>query len=76
MVDYAKVEGHSTLLRDEGSSAIVNTDMNSYELHKKRKESFLTQKNEINTLKDEVGEIKELLLTCNRCGGQVWLKNK
>jgi hypothetical protein len=63
MVDYAKVEGHSTLLRDEGSSAIVNTDMNSYELHKKRKESFLTQKNEINTLKDEVGEIKELLLT-------------
>ena len=57
------MEGHSTLLRDEGSSAIVNTDMNSYELHKKRKESFLTQKNEINTLKDEVGEIKELLLT-------------
>jgi len=63
MVDYAKVEGHSSLLRDEGSTAIVNTDMNSYELHKKRRESFRTQKNEINTLKDEVSEMKELLLT-------------
>jgi len=63
MVDYAKVEGHSTLLRDEGSTAIVSNDVNSYELHKKRKESFLSQKNEINTLKNEVGEIKELLIT-------------
>jgi len=63
MVDYAQVEGHSTLLRDEGSTAIVSNDVNSYELHKKRKESFLSQKNEINTLKNEVGEIKELLIT-------------
>lgn len=63
MVDYAKVEGHSTLLRDEGSTAIVSNDINAYQLHKKRKESFLSQKNEINTLKNEVGEIKELLIT-------------
>ena len=40
MSDYIQVEGHSNLLRDEGSTAIVNSDRNSYELHKKRRESF------------------------------------
>jgi len=61
--EYVQVEGHSSLLRDEHSTAIVSNDMSSYELHKKRKESFKVQKNEINTLKNEVGKIKELLHT-------------
>ena len=63
MSEYVKVEGHSSLLRDEHSTAIVSNDTNSYELYKKRKESFKIQKNEINTLKNEVGEIKQILLT-------------
>lgn len=61
--EYVQVEGHSSLLRDEHSTAIVSNDTNSYELYKKRKESFKIQKNEINILKNEVGEIKELLHT-------------
>jgi|TARA_B110001452_G_scaffold202119_1_gene172189 uncharacterized protein YaaR (DUF327 family) len=56
-----KVEGHSKLERDESSHAIVNTDMEQYRLAKKRKEVFHNQKNEINTLKEEVSEIKGLL---------------
>ena len=60
---YIQVEGHSNLLRDESSTAIVSNDMSSYELHKKRRETFKVQRNEINTLKNEVGEIKELLHT-------------
>ncbi len=60
---YIQVEGHSNLLRDESSTAIVSNDMSSYELHKKRRETFKVQKNEINTLKDEVSEIKNLLHT-------------
>lgn len=63
MSDYIQVEGHSNLLRDEGSTAIVNSDRNSYELHKKRRESFVNQKNEINTLKNEVSEMKSMLQT-------------
>ena len=63
MSEYVKVEAHSSLLRDEHSTAIVSNDTNSYELYKKRKESFKIQKNEINILKKEVGEIKELLHT-------------
>jgi hypothetical protein len=56
-----RVEGYSSLARDEESSAIVNTDVNAYQLAKKRKERMQTQSNEINNLKEEVNEIKNLL---------------
>ena len=61
--EYAKVEGHSSLLRDEHSTGIVSSDTNSYELYKKRRESFRNQKNEINTLKNEVSDMKQMLHT-------------
>ena len=61
MNEYAQVEGHSNLARDEESSAIVNTDIEQWKLAKQRKMRFQTQANEINNLKSEVGEIKELL---------------
>ena len=56
-----RVEGFSGLARDEESSAIVNTDLNAYQVAKQRRESFKNQTNEINNLKEEVGEIKTLL---------------
>ena len=56
-----RVEGYSSLARDEESSAIVNTDLNAYQLAKQRKERMQTQINEINNLKEEVSEIKHLL---------------
>jgi len=61
MKKYMQVEGHSHLIREESSTAIVNTDINAYYLAKKRKEAYRTQVNEINTLKNEVTEIKQLL---------------
>jgi hypothetical protein len=61
MSEYAQVEGHSNLKRDEESSAIVNTDIEQWKLAKQRKIRFQNQANEINNLKGEVGEIKELL---------------
>lgn len=61
MKKYMQVEGHSNLIREESSTAIVNTDINAYYLAKKRKEAYRTQVNEINTLKNEVTEIKQLL---------------
>ncbi len=63
MSKYIQVEGHSNLLRDEDSTAIINNDVNSYEIYKKRRETMKSQRNEINTLKDEVSEIKNLLHT-------------
>ena len=58
---YAKVEGHSELVRDEMSHAIINTDVEQYRLVVRRRELMKSQKNEINTLKQEVTEIKILL---------------
>ena len=58
---YAKVEGHSELVRDEMSHAIINTDIEQYRLVVRRRELMKSQKNEINTLKQEVTEIKFLL---------------
>lgn len=61
MKEYARVEGHSNLLRDEESSAIVNTDIEQWKLAKQRKIRFQNQANEINSLKSEVVEIKTIL---------------
>jgi len=58
-----RVEGHSSLGRDDESTAIVNTDMNGYRLRERKRELFKKQTYEINTLKEEVGEIKNLLHT-------------
>ena len=57
-----KVDGHTNLERDENSHAIVNTDADAYRLVKKRRELMRTQRNEINNLKNEISEIKQLLL--------------
>lgn len=56
-----KVEGHQYLERDEESNAIINTNLEAWQLSKMRKERFKRQADEINTLKDEVSEIKSLL---------------
>ena len=58
---YAKVEGHSELIRDEVSHAIINTNDEQYRLTIRRREMMKSQRNEINTLKQEVTEIKFLL---------------
>ena len=56
-----KVEGHSTLLREESSSAIINNDIEGYQAAIRRKRVFQIQREEINTLKVEMTEIKQLL---------------
>mgnify|MGYP006263729031 FL=1 len=61
MGKYSKVEGHMDLIRDESSSAIINTNVEQYRLVMKRREVMKAQRSEINTLKQEVTEIKGLL---------------
>ena len=58
---HARVEGHTHLVREESSSAIINRDMEGYQAAIRRKRVFQLQREEINTLKDEMGEIKKLL---------------
>ena len=63
-----KVEGHEHLIRDVNSTAIVNTNITEYQLYMKRVRSREQQGDqirsavkEINTLKAELREIKDLI---------------
>ena len=60
-IEYVKVEGHSHLVRDDSSHGIVNTDIEQYKLTMKRRELMKTTREEINTLKGDMEEIKSLL---------------
>ena len=63
-----KVEGHSDLVRDIKSNAIVNTNetefmayMRRYKAREKNNDILRDTVKEINTLKSELFEIKKLL---------------
>ena len=55
------VEGHKNLYRDEKSGAIINTDSHGFSQYKSAKNIRLSQKEEIDGMKNELEEIKELL---------------
>ena len=50
-----------SLIRDEESHAIINTDVENYRLTMKRRQILRTQRDEINSLKNDMSEIKSLL---------------
>ena len=65
---YIKVQDQPHLVRDSHSNGIVNTDMTAYERAIKRSKSAQAQRDEIrnttreiNNLKCEMHEIKDLL---------------
>jgi hypothetical protein len=70
MSDYIKVQGYSGLVRDTRSNAIVNKDKNAYNIAKRRAEEAQRQRDEIrgatreiNNIKCEMHEIKDMLKT-------------
>ena len=63
-----KVEGHTHLVREVSSSGIVNTNITEYETYMKRikareqhGDEIRSAVKEINTLKAELREIKDLI---------------
>tara|TARA_Y100000004_G_scaffold39381_1_gene42354 strand:- start:184 stop:402 length:219 start_codon:yes stop_codon:yes gene_type:complete len=67
-MSYLKVEGHRTLVRETNSNAIVNTDRSAYQVYMQRVKEAKQSNNdlryavrEINNLKAELTEIKDLL---------------
>lgn len=67
-VSYLKVEGHSDLLRDTASGAILAVDDNEYLAYKAKKEAEVKrhrmiedQVREINEIKSDMLEIKQML---------------
>jgi hypothetical protein len=60
-MDRLKVEGHSNLYRDLNSGAVVNSNRDEYERYMKAKANRQNLVSEINTLRQELDEIKKLL---------------
>tara|TARA_Y100001936_G_C15526672_1_gene385528 strand:- start:148 stop:369 length:222 start_codon:yes stop_codon:yes gene_type:complete len=68
MSKFIKVEGHSSLVRDRYTNGIVNTNVSEYQMYMKRVKSreqhgdqIRNAVKEINTLKAELREIKDLI---------------
>jgi hypothetical protein len=60
-MDYKKVEGHSDLIRDLENNAVINTDKTAYQNYVQLREMKLKEKQRLDKLENEVGEIKSLL---------------
>ena len=68
MSEFIKVDGHSNLIRDVNSNAIVNTNKSEYQLYmqrvkvrEKQSDELRSAVKEINNLKKDIREIKELI---------------
>jgi predicted transcriptional regulator len=69
MTDFLKVLGHTGLVRDTSSGAIINTNKTEYEEYMARmreaegRENAISQHTvEINNIKNELQDIKSLIL--------------
>lgn len=59
--DLIPVEGHQNLYRDRNTGSIVNTDKSNYNNYMKVKRLKQTEKEELDTIKADIEEIKSLL---------------
>ena len=56
-----KIENEETLRRDSTNSAILETDMNSLELYRRRREQVKQKDKEIQEMKEEISNLKDLV---------------
>jgi len=60
-MEYKKVEGHSDLIRDLKNGAVINNDKTAYQNYMSMKSQRLKEKERLDSLENEVSEIKSLL---------------
>ena len=68
-MSYKRIEGEIHWIKDTTNGAILNTDMEGLEAYKKMRDAKNAQRNklehlnkEVTNLKDDINEIKDLLL--------------
>jgi|TARA_B100001939_G_scaffold119341_1_gene103533 hypothetical protein len=59
--DLVKVEGEQSLFRDKNTGAILNTDSAGYAQYMRMKQRKQTEREELDTIKSDIEEIKSLL---------------
>jgi len=70
---YLRVEGHNNLVRDTSTNGIINTDKNGYRSYvelRKAKNKNLNRidkiESDLNSLKNDINDIKILLLNLSK----------
>lgn len=58
---YQKIENSESLIRDKNNSAILETDLNSLQLYRMRREQTKQKDIEIENMKSEINELKSLV---------------
>tara|TARA_B100000809_G_C14980898_1_gene474487 strand:- start:376 stop:579 length:204 start_codon:yes stop_codon:yes gene_type:complete len=58
----SRIEGHKEFTRDDSNNSIINSDTNAYTKAISMKERIIRQTNEINTLRIDVHNMKEMLI--------------
>jgi hypothetical protein len=62
MMEYKKVEGHSDFIRDLETNAVINNNKTAYQDYVNLRDQKLKEKERLDKLENEMGEIKSLLL--------------
>jgi hypothetical protein len=60
---YHKIENHPDLIRDTKTNAVINKNSDVVQIARARKLKAMQQEQDINDLKNEMAEIKNLLHT-------------
>ena len=58
---YQKIDNSESLIRDKNNSAILETDLNSLQLYRMRREQTKQKDIEIENMKSEINELKSLV---------------
>jgi hypothetical protein len=61
MANYLKVEGSSSLVRDADTKAILNNNSVDYQNYLRKREMLIMNQNEINNIKEDILQIKQML---------------
>lgn len=56
-----KIKDHDNLVRDTDSNAVINNDLTALENYRERRKARREMVNDVDNLKNDVQEIKELL---------------
>ena len=61
-IELIPIEGYTTLGRDPSSNSIINTDSTQYDAYIKARKFARKKERSLQDLKDEVAELKALLM--------------
>jgi tetrahydromethanopterin S-methyltransferase subunit B len=61
MAKYIKIEGEQDLVKDKETGAILNTNMDSLSAYKQKRKKDMEQKNRIDRMENDIGDIKSML---------------